>query len=131
MSGVGDPAYPAGQQFRLTPGRQLEAPDVRIQSAGPAFTDAVLRDLRRLTRIAAGRGLLLALREYGVTVLIRRPDPPLDPPNAWIMPPRAQAGGEVTVVYDPADWPSIAHPGSKPGDAVLLGLLQGALEPPS
>lgn len=116
-----------------------------VDASDPTYADAVIKDLGHMMDVRSGLALLRRLNAFGRRVVIVRPDP-TDPPNAWIKPrgrraapaaesstgetngggkPAASAGtaSDITLAYDPNDWPSPAHPGSPTSDAILFALL--------
>jgi hypothetical protein len=95
---------------------------IHVARRDPLFVDAVLTDLMRITATSAGRVLLRKVYDDGYTILIEKPDPPTDPPNAWVETNKTEGTTELVITYDPADWPCPVHPGS-PASDVLLGLL--------
>jgi hypothetical protein len=114
----------ARQPPLLVPGRSR----LRVKPVDPHFTDAVLRDLLTIRRTSAGRALFRRLREVCRVVTIEKPNPPVDPPNAWTQSrdPTRRGAIEMVVVYDPADWPAKAPHSALPSDAVLFGRLLDA-----
>lgn len=101
---------------------------LRVKPVDPQFTDAVLRDLLTIRRTPAGRALFRRLRHACRVVTIEKPNPPVDPPNAWTQSrdPATRASIEMVVVYDPADWPARAPHSALSSDAVLFGRLLDA-----
>jgi hypothetical protein len=101
---------------------------LRVKPANPRFTDAVLADLIAIRRTATGRALFRRLRSACRLVTIEKPDPPIDPPNAWTRwrGPAGRGAMEMVIVYDPADWPHGSRLGALPSDAVLFGRLLDA-----
>jgi hypothetical protein len=102
---------------------------LRIGRANPTYTDAVLADIDRIRRTAAGVKLFRALSDAERSVIVERPDPPTDPPNAWTRFTHANDRGDADIViaYDPIDWPSPLRSGNLPSDVVLFGLFQDTL----
>ena len=102
---------------------------LRVSPADPAFADAVLLDVLRIRRTAAGRSLFSRLRAAKRVITIEKPNRPTDPPNAWTQPrlPDSPSGTEIVIAYNPADWPSPAWPGSPPSDAILFARLEDAV----
>jgi len=105
---------------------------LRVKPANPAFTDAVLADVLRISKTSAGRALFRRVRDAGRVVTVERPEPPTEPPNAWTLPrdPDDRSATEMVIVYDPADWPVPAPLGSLPSDVVLFGRLEDAVGRP-
>jgi hypothetical protein len=119
---------------------------VTIASNDAVFVDAVTRDIGRLAHRPEGEAALKRGDALGQPVKITKPDPPTEPPNAWIMPddlaaaispnaPGTARGGVAvqgtgagcgsTIVYDPADWPREGDPGSPHSiEVLLIALLQ-------
>ena len=91
-----------------------------------AFAGAVVADLNRIRRTAAGRALFRSLGTTGCTINVVKPEPPTDPPNAWTLRPASDTD-PIVVVYDPADWPGPGELGGLPSDMILFGRLQHAL----
>ena len=116
---------------RPRPGDKGSAHDwLLVDTADPEFTDRVIGDITDILRTAIGRALLrrIFVTNRAVHVI---PVAHLDPPNAWVRPfaPASEAAGagrNSLLAYEPADWPSPAHPGSPPSDAVLFSLLREA-----
>jgi hypothetical protein len=123
----------------------------RLTIAGdePAFIDAVTRDIGRLAHAPDGEAVLQRGDALGHPVKITKPDPPTEPPNAWILPddiaaatsPNASiatpqkgdaapqgtgAGCGSTIVYNPADWPRQGDPDSPTSADVLVIALRQA-----
>jgi hypothetical protein len=101
---------------------------LRVKPVDARFTDAVLVDLLTMRRTATGRALFRRLRNACRVVTIEKPDPPIDPPNAWTRwrDPQTRNATEMVIVYDPANWPNSAPRGAPPSDAVLFGRLLDA-----
>jgi hypothetical protein len=132
----------ADGDFLVGIGRIAVAPD------DVEHVDAVVADLGRLVHMLVGEAALRDGDAIGRRVRIVKPDPPTDPPNAWVVPdnPAAAAATGValgrgpdgavrhgtgtgcgsTIVYDPADWPLPGDPGSPSSIDVLLTLLRQA-----
>jgi hypothetical protein len=96
-----------------------------VDPEDPQFLDAVFADLIRISRSPTGHALLDRLRAAGRTITICKPVPAPDPPNAWVEP--AGSGGELLVVYNPADWPCPAYLDATESDVVLFGRLAAVL----
>jgi hypothetical protein len=121
---------------------------IAIARGDTRFVNNVVRDLWRLVRTPAGEEVLQQGDAVGARVSIVKPDPPTEPPNAWIVPDElvaaAAAGARLgradgspvrfgtgagcgsTIVYDPADWPLPWDPDSPSSVEVLLLLLRQA-----
>jgi hypothetical protein len=102
-----------------------------VDAADPTYADQVIGDLTDITGTQSGKALLRRLFLSRRAVRIVRAAA-TDPPNAWVRASNArtadgtQAASDALVAYDPADWPSQAHPASLPSDAVLFALLADA-----
>jgi hypothetical protein len=89
-------------------------------------------DLTGIAHSAEGEELLRRGDAIGKPILIKKADPPTQPPNAWIVPDDLTAatangpGCGSTIVYDPADWPRRGDARSPSSEAVLLILLRQA-----
>jgi hypothetical protein len=111
------------------------------------FVNDVARDLGRLAHSPEGDEVLREGDAAGSIVRIRKPEPPTEPPNGWILPDdtagatmavgtmpavadsstaRTSARGGSTIFYDPADWPRRGDPRSPASSEVLLSLLRQA-----
>jgi hypothetical protein len=121
---------------------------IRIAGDDLRHVEDVVADLHHLALRQAGEQVLQEGDTIGRRVRITRPDPPTDPPNAWVAPDdvaaaaaagaalgrgvdrRARfgsgAGCGSTLVYDPADWPLSGDPNSPSSVDVLLLLLRQA-----
>ncbi len=101
---------------------------LRVKPADPGFVDAVMADLLAIRAAPCGRALFRRLRDTCEIVTIEKPDPPVDPPNAWtrLRDPANRSAREVVIVYDPADWANPALLAALPSDAVLFGRLADA-----
>lgn len=97
---------------------------VHVARRDPLFVDAVLTDLMRITATSAARELLRKVYYDGYAIMIEKPDPPTDPPNAWVETNRIEGTTELVITYDPADWPCPAHPDSPASDVLLSQLLR-------
>jgi hypothetical protein len=112
-----------------------------------AFVTAVVEDIGRIAHSPAGEEALRQGDAMGHSVLIARPSPPTEPPNAWAIPDDLAAailpsvsvrpgdsgpvqgtgtGCGSTVVYDPADWDETGDPLRPSRAAVLLTMLEQA-----
>jgi len=105
---------------------------VRVASSDFLFVNNVVADLGLIANTPKGEEILQRGDAVGKPVLIRKADPPTEPPNAWIVPDdlaAASANGAgcgSTIVYDPAQWPRVGDPRSPSSDAVLLMMLRQA-----
>jgi hypothetical protein len=113
------PAWPAPHDWML------------VDASDPIYADRVIGDLTDITGTQSGKALLRRIFHSQHAVRIVRVAR-TDPPNAWVRPSNARtadgthAGSDALIAYDPADWPSQAHPGSPPSDAILFALLANA-----
>jgi hypothetical protein len=96
---------------------------VRIVSDDLQYVDNVVNDIARLAHMVEGVEVLNRGDTIGGAVTIARPDPPTEPPNAWMLPGSGSAG---TIVYDPADWPRPGDPHSPSSPEILLTMLREA-----
>jgi hypothetical protein len=121
---------------------------LRIAGDDQGHVEDVVADLHRLALRPAGQKVLEEGDTIGRQVRIERPEPPTEPPNAWVAPedvaaaaaagtalgrgpdgsPRfgTGAGCGSTIVYDPADWPFPGDSTSPSSVDVLLLLLRQA-----
>jgi hypothetical protein len=105
---------------------------IKIASRDILFANEVVRDLFRIVDLPQGEEVLRRGDAIGKPVLIKKADPPTEPPNAWIVPDdlAAATGNGVgcgsTIVYDPAQWQRLDDPRSPSSDAVLLTMLRQA-----
>jgi hypothetical protein len=112
--------------FALGSGRVKIAPDDVL------FANNVAADLSRIVHLPEGEEVLSQGDAIGKPVLIKRSDPPTEPPNAWIVPDDLAAatangpGCGSTIVYDPSDWPRSGDPNSPSSEAILLRMLRQA-----
>jgi hypothetical protein len=129
--------------FAIGVGRVKIAPDDIL------FANDVVGDLGRIAHSPQGEAVLRQGDAIGHPVLIKKADPPTEPPNGWIVPDDlaaataqgattgpADVGGGAragtgagcgsTIVYDPADWPRHGDPRSPTGVEILLLLLRQA-----
>jgi hypothetical protein len=112
--------------FAIGVGRMKVAPDDIL------FVNNVVTDLTGIAHSAEGEEVLRRGDAIGKPVLIKKADPPTEPPNAWIVPDDLTAatasgpGCGSTIVYDPADWPRRGDARSLSSDAVLLIMLRQA-----
>jgi hypothetical protein len=96
------------------------------------FVNRVIHDLGLVVHSAEGEELLRRGDAIGKPILIKKADPPTQPPNAWIVPDDLTAaaangpGCGSTIVYDPADWPRRGDARSPSSEAVLLMMLRQA-----
>lgn len=113
------PAWPAPHDWML------------VDAANPTYADRVIGDLTDITGTQSGKILLrrIFLSRHAVRIVRVAAT---DPPNAWVRPSNGrtadatQSGSDAIIAYDPADWPSQAHPDSPSSDAVLFALLAEA-----
>lgn len=129
--------------FAIGVGRITIAPDDVL------FVTEVVSDLASIVHLPEGEDVLRRGDAIGHKVRIIKPEPPTEPPNAWILPDdlaaataqevaagpadagdRAPAGTGAgcgsTIVYDPADWPRHSDPRSPTSVEILLLLLRQA-----
>jgi len=121
---------------------------VTIASIDAPFVSNVVADLGLLVHTSEGEEVLNQGDAIGRPVRIVKPDPPTEPPNAWILPydlAAAAAAGVAlgrggdggarsgtgtgcgnTIVYDPSDWPLPGDPRSPSSVEVLLSMLRPA-----
>lgn len=99
-------------------------------SADIAFVHGVFTDVQRLVYFPEGVEALRRGDALGQPVVIRKPEAPTEPPNAWILPDDLAAatgnGCGSTIVYNPADWPRLGDPRSPTSEAILLTMLRQA-----
>jgi hypothetical protein len=154
MPNSGRPSYTAraGEALHIFRTLQLDfgVGNGRLTIAGddPIFIDAVTFDIGRLAHRPEGDAILRRGDALGHLVQIIKPDPPTEPPNAWIRPEdigaasstnalvgKAGGGGAIrgtgagcssTIVYNPADWPRPGYPDSPDSVEVLLIALRQA-----
>ena len=75
-------------------------------------------DLAGVAHLPEGEEVLRRGDAIGKPILIKKAEPPTEPPNAWILPDdlaAATGGGDgcgSTIVYDPAEWPRKGDPRS-------------------
>jgi hypothetical protein len=133
----------ANHNFAIGSGR------VTIAGDDAVFVDAVTRDIGQLAHRSEGQMVLQRGDALGHPVRIAKPDPPTEPPNAWIVPddlaaaasPNASIGGAEDgrapargtgagcgsmIVYNPADWPRQGDSESPASADVLLIALRQA-----
>lgn len=96
---------------------------IRIVSDDLQFVDNVVNDIARLAHSPEGREVLSRGDAIGAPVTLIKPDPPTEPPNAWMLP---GAGTASTIVYAPTDWPRPGDPSSPPSPEILLMMLREA-----
>jgi hypothetical protein len=122
---------------------------VTIAGDDARFVTAVVGDIGRIAHNSDGAAVIRQGDALGREIRIVKPDPPSEPPNAWIIPDDLAAavtadkpvglgeadGGTMrgtgagcgsTIVYDPADWPRRGDPRSPSSEAVLLTMLRQA-----
>lgn len=104
---------------------------VTVASTDMAYVAAVIDDLTQLAFSPPGEAVLRQGDAMGRRVRIAQPDPPTEPPNAWIIPDDHSAATSGTgcgslIVYDPADWPRAGDRGSPSSSEILLLMLRQA-----
>jgi hypothetical protein len=122
---------------------------ITIDAADMRFVTDVVGDVGRIVHNSGGETVIRRGDALGHRIRIVQPDPPTEPPNAWIMPDdlsaaaaagiaigRGEADGGTergtgtgcgsTIAYDPADWPRHGDPHSPSSEAVLLTMLRQA-----
>ncbi|HKM70047.1 MAG TPA: hypothetical protein VJX94_08300 [Stellaceae bacterium] len=122
---------------------------IKIAPDDVRFVGDVVGDLGRIVHTPEGEDALRRGDAIGHTIWITKPEPPTEPPNAWIVPDdivaatspsssvgKAEgsttvlrgtgAGCGSTIVYNPADWPGHGDPRSPSSVAVLLMMLRQA-----
>lgn len=110
----------------------LGAGRVKVASDDILFVNDVVGDLSVIVHGPGGEEILRRGDAVGKPVVIRKADPPTEPPNAWITPDdlaAASANGSgcgSTIVYNPENWSRDGDPRSPSSDAVLLMMLRQA-----
>jgi hypothetical protein len=105
---------------------------VRIASGDILFANDVVGDLGLIAHSPEGEEVLRRGDAIGKAILIRKADPPTEPPNAWVLPDDIAAatgngaGCGSTIVYNPAEWPRKGDPRSPSSSAILLTMLRQA-----
>jgi hypothetical protein len=105
---------------------------VKIASDDILFVNGVVIDITRMTQSLEGEDVLRQGDAIGRAILIKKAEPPTEPPNAWILPDDiAVASGNgngcgSTIFYDPSNWPRGKDPKSPSSDAILLMMLRQA-----
>ncbi len=104
---------------------------VKIASSDLLFVNNVVADLSLIVHGPGGEEILRRGDAVGKPAVIRKADPPTEPPNAWIVPDDLAAatngtGCGSTIVYDPVQWPQHGDPASISSEAVLLMMLRQA-----
>jgi hypothetical protein len=120
---------------------------ITIAATDMRFVTDVVGDLGRIANTSEGDKIIRQGDALGHPIVIKKPDPPTEPRNAWIVPDdlaaatakgvaavdRAAAnalgtgaGCGSTIVYDPVDWPWPGHPYAPSREAVLMTLLRQA-----
>ena len=134
--------------FTIGVGRlRIAAPAGADLASDMAYVAAVVEDLGRLAHSPAGEEALHRGDALGHPVLIEKPSPPTQPPNAWAVPDDLAAaiapevavksadgrtvqgtgtGCGSTIVYDPADWAVDGDPASPRRTDVLLTMIEQA-----
>ena len=115
-----------GGDFRIGRGR------IEIASNDVLFAQGVVRDISLIVHSPEGEEVLRRGDALDKPILIKKADPPTEPPNAWILPNDIAAASEngvgcgSTIVYNPAEWPRKGDPRSPTSDAILLTMLPQA-----
>ncbi len=118
---------------------------IRVAPDDIRFVNDVVNDLGRLASMPEGEEVLRQGDATGLPVRILKPDPPTEPPNAWVLPedlaaaaaegvPLGEGGSGMgtgagcgsTILYNPADWPRRGDPRSPASVEVLLMMLRQA-----
>ncbi len=105
---------------------------VKIASDDVLFVNGVVTDIAHIAQSPDGASVLQRGDAIGKPILIKKADPPTEPPNAWIVPDdiAAASGNGVgcgsTIVYDPLDWPRGGDPKSPSSEVILLTMLRQA-----
>lgn len=105
---------------------------LKVASGDIIFVNDVVGDIARIVQSPQGASVLQRGDAIGKAVLIKKADPPTEPPNAWILPDdlaAASANGAgcgSTIVYNPANWPLRGLPNSPLSEAILLTMLRQA-----
>jgi hypothetical protein len=105
---------------------------VKITPDDVLFANNVAADLSRIVHSPEGEEVLRRGDAIGKPILIKKADPPTEPPNAWIVPDDLAAatangpGCGSTIVYDPSDWPRSGDSNSPASGAILLIMLRQA-----
>lgn len=105
---------------------------VKVASDDVLFVNSVVVDIAHIAQSPGGAAVLQQGDAIDRAVLIKKADPPTEPPNAWIVPDDIAAasgngaGCGSTIVYDPADWPRSGDSKSPSSDAILLIMLRQA-----
>jgi len=104
---------------------------VKVASDDLLFVNDVVADLGLIVHGPGGEEILRRGDAVGKPVVIRKADPPTEPPNAWTVPDDLTAatngtGCGSTIVYDPVQWPRHGEPASMSSEAVLLMMLRQA-----
>jgi hypothetical protein len=105
---------------------------VKIASDDILFVNDVVGDLGLIAHSPEGESVLQRGDAIGKPVLIKKADPPTEPPNAWVLPDDLAAatgngaGCGSTIVYDPSHWPRGGDPRSPSSEAILLTMLRQA-----
>ena len=105
---------------------------VKIASDDILFVNGVTIDLTQIAYSPEGEEVLRRGDAIGKPILIKKADPPTEPPNAWILPDDLaaatgnSAGCGSIIVYNPAEWPRKGDPRSPSSNAILLMMLRQA-----
>jgi hypothetical protein len=105
---------------------------LKIASEDILFINGVALDLTKIVHSPEGEEVLRCGDAIDKPILIKKADPPTEPPNAWIVPDDIAAatgngaGCGSTIVYNPADWPRGGDSKSPPSEGILLTMLRQA-----
>jgi hypothetical protein len=105
---------------------------VKIGSDDILFVNDVVADLTQIAHLPEGEEAFRRGDAIGKPILVKKADPPTEPPNAWVLPDDIAAatgngaGCGSTIVYNPAEWPRGGDPRSPSSEAILLTLLRQA-----
>lgn len=105
---------------------------LRIGSKDILFVNGVVMDITRIAQSPEGEVVLRQGDAIGKPVLIKRSDPPTEPPNGWIVPDDIAAatangpGCGSTIVYDPSEGPRSGDLNLPSSEAILLRMLRQA-----
>jgi len=106
---------------------------LRVISPDITFVHGVFTDVQRLVYFPEGVEALRRGDALGQPVVIRKPEAPTEPPNAWVLPDDLSAatapagtGCGSTIVYNPVEWPRKGDPRSPSSGAILLTMLRQA-----
>ncbi len=105
---------------------------VKIASDDVIFVNSVVLNICQIAHTPEGEEIVRRGDAVGKPIVIKKADPPTEPPNAWILPDdfAAATGGGAgcgsTIVYDPAHWPRVGDPKSPSSETILLMMLRQA-----